>query len=101
MRRVEAEHEPIEKTPPSARTLDKQPVHRRGEPHDAKPLTERRLAAHRLAVYPHHPPLARGRIVPGADAQAAAAGRDDRGDGPAAGRVILPRPGPTIDFGQL
>ena len=101
MRRVETEHEPIEKTPPPARTLDKQPVHRRGQPQDAESLAERRLAAHRLAVDSHDPPLPRCRVVPSADAQAAAAGRDDRSDGPAAGRAILPWPRLTIDFGQL
>src|SRR5207245_6171478 len=100
VRRVETEHEPIEKAPPSARTLDKQTVHRRGQPQDTKPLAEHRLAAYRLAVDADDPPLPCRRVVPGADAQTAAARRDYRGYTPATDRARITGTLPTIDVGQ-
>ena len=58
MRRVEPEHEPVEKSPAAARSLEKQAVHLRGQPQHAQPLGKLRLAARRLAVDPHDPALA-------------------------------------------
>src|SRR5712691_8648474 len=116
MGRIEAEHEPIEEPPAAARALEKEAIHRRGQPHYAEPLAQHRLASRRLAVDAHDPSLARrptgrppGHLVPGvktlvatgSDVQGAAARRDDRGDSPAPARASGVSPLPAIDFGQF
>src|SRR5579872_4517397 len=89
MRRVEAEHQPVEEPPARRWALDEQPVHLRGQPGDADDLAERRLAAHILAVYAHDAAFAARRIAAGADEHCAAA-RFDRGrDRPAARGVRI------------
>src|SRR5947207_7614361 len=50
MRRIEPQHQAVEKAPPAARAFDEEPVHLRRQPQDAEPLAERRLAARRLAA---------------------------------------------------
>src|ERR1700683_4587016 len=82
MRWVEAEHEPVEKTPPRRRAFDKQPVHLGGQPRDADDLAERGLAARCLAVDPDDPPLAARGIAASTDLDRAASRLDCRGDGP-------------------
>src|SRR5208283_3179404 len=86
MGRVEPEHESIEKPPAAAWAFEKKPVHRRCQPYDAQPFAECGLAACRLAVDAHDPPLARRPVSPGANAQGAAAGCDEGSDRPPASR---------------
>ena len=105
MRRIERQHQPVEKPPPAARAFEKQPIHLRGQPHHAEVLAERRLAARRLAVDPHHPALdGFRRIAAGADAQCAAPRREGRGDRPASGHgggtAVFDR-GAPVDLGQF
>ena len=102
MSRIEAEHEPVEEPSPSARTFEKEAVHRRRQPHHAQPLAEGDLAARRFAVDAYDPPIAQAAIPPGADAQGAVSRRDGCGNRPAAGRsrtAVASRP--AIDLAQL
>ncbi len=86
MRRIESEHEAIEKPPPAAGPFEEEAIHRRRQPDDPEARTELGLAARRLAVDTHDPPFAFHPVPAGADLQRAAPGRDRRGDGPAADR---------------
>src|SRR5215469_4692866 len=101
MRWIEAEHQAIEKPPPAARTVEKEPVHRRRQPYQAQPLAERRLAANRLSVDAHDTALACRAISPGPDPQRAAARCDDCGDRPPRIRRLASGLGSPIDLGQF
>jgi hypothetical protein len=83
MRRIEPEHEPVEKPPPAARAFDEQPVHLRRQPQHAQAFAERRLAAGRLAVDADDAALATLRLAPGADPDRPSACHDGRRHGPA------------------
>jgi hypothetical protein len=101
MTRVEAEHEPVEKPPASARTLDKEAIHRRCQPHQTEPLAQRRLATDRLAVDTYGSPLSGETIATRSDAQGAASGCDDSGYSPARGGILASGCLSAIDLTQL
>ena len=101
MRRVEAEHEPIEEPASPARTFEKEPIHQRRQPNDAQSFAERRLAARRLAVDSHNPPFTRCTIATGPDPKRAVPRRDDRRDGPPQIRSLASPVRPAIDLGQF
>src|SRR5438874_11714551 len=97
MRRVEPEHKPVEKAPPRAGPLDKQAVHLRRQPQDAKALRERRLIAGGITIDADDATFAAIGLTPGADADRSLAGRDGRGDSPA-GTAGFDRRGPPDDL---
>src|SRR5713101_7859835 len=101
MLRVEPEHQPIEKPPPAARTVEEEPIHWRRQPDDPKPLAERHLAARRFSVDAHDPPLTRCRVTAGADPHRAVPRGDDRSDGPTRIWRFAVSFGAAIDLGQL
>src|SRR5438874_13433942 len=95
MRRIEPQHETVEKAPPAGWAFDEQPVHLRRQPQDAEPFAERRLAARRLAIDADKAAFAAFRLAPGADADIPPAGHDSCRDGPASGdRLACRRPTP-------
>ena len=101
MRRVEAEHEPIEEPASPARTFEKEPIHQRRQPNDAQSFAECGLAARRLAIDSHNPPFVRCTIATGPDPKRAVLRRDDRGNGPSQIRSLASGARPAIDLSQL
>jgi hypothetical protein len=97
MRRVEPEHQPVEKAAARRRAFDKQPVHLRGEPGDPDHLAERGLATRVFAVDAHDATLAASRVAARADLDLAAMRRDGRRDGPAGfGFLVIRAPAVEI-----
>ena len=103
MRRIEPEHQPIEKPAPAAGPVDEQPIHRRRQPDDAEPLAECRLAARRLAVDPDDAALAvaaGSRPVPIRNRTAAASSTIAATAQPRIGRDRCRRPRSAVDLGR-
>ena len=50
---IEAQHQPVEESPPSARAFDEQPVHRRRQPHHLHDVAQIGGALRRRAVQAH------------------------------------------------
>src|ERR1700740_2760798 len=89
MRRIEAEHEPIEKPAPAAGTLEEQAIHQRGQPHHTELLPQRRLAAHRFAVDTYDPALAGCGVMARPESDDPTPRHDDGGNSPAVGQAFV------------